>query len=191
AALPVPLLLGLRLAARRPRRMRLTAASIMLTVTALVAVLAAHAAEHQPPGRGGAPPHDPTFGRVSQVMLVLTVVLVILAAVTMILVSWATTLDTRRTAALTRSLGASPAQVTSGLTLAQVLPALPGALLGIPLGIALFAVANSGGLVAVPPAGRIAAAVLGSLLAAAALAAIPARLGAHRPLAPLLEAGRT
>ena len=191
AALPVPLLLGLRLAARRPRRMVLTAVSTMLTVTDLVAVLTAHAAQDQQSGGAGARLADPTFDRVGQVMLVLTVVLVILAAVTMILVSWATTMDTRRTAALTRSLGASPAQVTSGLALAQVLPALPGALLGIPLGVALFAVVNSGGLVEAPPAWRVAAAVLGTLAATAALTAIPARIDARRPVAPLLEAETT
>ena len=43
ARLPVPLLLGLRLAARRPRRALLSAASIAVTVTGIVAVLAFHA----------------------------------------------------------------------------------------------------------------------------------------------------
>jgi putative ABC transport system permease protein len=41
--LPVPLLLGLRLVARRPRRALLTAASIAVTVSGIVAVLAFHA----------------------------------------------------------------------------------------------------------------------------------------------------
>ena len=36
-------------------------------------------------------------------------------------------------------------QVSAGLSAAQVLPALPGALLGIPLGIGLFAAANGAG----------------------------------------------
>ena len=40
ARLPVPLLLGLRMAARRPRRAVLGAASIAVTVTGIVAVLA-------------------------------------------------------------------------------------------------------------------------------------------------------
>src|SRR5262249_28646768 len=43
ARLPVPLLLGLRLVARRPRRALLGAASIAVTVTGIVAVLAFHA----------------------------------------------------------------------------------------------------------------------------------------------------
>jgi len=39
--------------------------------------------------------------------------------------------------ALARALCATPRQVSSGLSVAQVLPALPGALLGVPLGIGL------------------------------------------------------
>ena len=41
--LPVPLLFGLRLVARRPRRAVLGAASIAITITGIVAVLAFHA----------------------------------------------------------------------------------------------------------------------------------------------------
>ena len=43
ARLPVPLLLGLRVAARRPRRVVLSALSIFITVSGIVAALAAHA----------------------------------------------------------------------------------------------------------------------------------------------------
>ena len=93
----------------------------------------------------------------------------------------------KRITLLARSLGATPRQVTVGLSLAQVLPALPGALLGIPLGIALFAVANSGGLLVVPPAWRLAAAVLVTVAATAVLAAVPASLGGRRPIAPVLQ----
>jgi len=73
---------------------------------------------------------------------------------------------------------------------AQVLPALPGAILGVPLGIGLFAVANGGGTRALtlPPAWWLAAAVLGILLAVAGLTAIPARIGARRPAAEILQA---
>ena len=43
ARLPVPLLLGLRVAARRPRRVVLATVSIAITVSGIVAALAAHA----------------------------------------------------------------------------------------------------------------------------------------------------
>jgi hypothetical protein len=45
--------------------------------------------------------------------------------------------DARRSSAVARSLGATPGQVSAGLSGAQVLPALAGALLGIPGGIGL------------------------------------------------------
>ena len=90
-------------------------------------------------------------------------------------------LDARRASALARALGASPRQVSAGISAAQLLPALPGALLGVPLGIVLFAAANRAGIVTVPPASWLAAAVLGTLLAVAVLANIPAHIGARRP----------
>jgi putative ABC transport system permease protein len=41
--------------------------------------------------------------------------------------------------------------------------------------------------VVIPPAGWLAAAVLGILVAVAALAAIPAGIGARRPVCPILQ----
>jgi putative ABC transport system permease protein len=186
--LPAPLLLGLRVIARRPRRAVLTAASIAVTVTGLVAVLTFHAtadARFNPVSSGVG---DPVVDRDEQMLVVLTVALVSLAVLNAIVTAWATVLETRRSSALTRALGASPRQVTSGLVVAQLLPVLPGALLGIPLGIGLFAIANGGGtqVMVIPPAWWLAAAVLGTVVAVAALTAIPARIGARQPIAPLL-----
>jgi putative ABC transport system permease protein len=65
---------------------------------------------------------------------------------------------------------------------------VPGVLLGIPLGIGLFAAAAQGAGVVVPPASWLAAAVLGTLVAIAVLAAVPARIGARRPVSPILQA---
>ena len=100
--------------------------------------------------------------------------------------------DTSRAAALSRALGASPRQVSAGLSAAQVIPAVPGALLGVPLGvplgIALVAAANSAGLVTIPPLWWLVAAVLGTLIAVAGLTSIPARIGARHPVAEILQA---
>jgi putative ABC transport system permease protein len=98
--------------------------------------------------------------------------------------------DARQPSALTRALGGTPRQVTVGLAAAQALSALPGALIGIPLGIVLFIAANGVGLVSVPPAPWLAAVVLGALAAVAAVAAltaIPAGIGARQPVAPILQ----
>ncbi len=191
--LPAPLLLGLRVIARRPRRGVLTAASVAVTVTGLVAVLAFHATADAWLSRASAGLGNPVVDRDEQMLVVLTVALVALAALNAIVTAWATVLETRRTSALTRALGASQRQVTSGLVAAQLLPALTGAVLGIPLGIGLFALANGGGarVTIIPPAWWLAAAVLGTMLVLAALTAVPARIGAQRPIAPVLRAETT
>jgi putative ABC transport system permease protein len=58
------------------------------------------------------------------------------------------------------ALGATPRNVAAGLTAAQLLPAVPGTLLGIPLGLELFAAAGHGGLLTVPPARWLEAEIL-------------------------------
>lgn len=185
--LPVPLLFGLRLAARRPRRALLSAASIAITVTGVVAVLAFHATAGEKRFGGTSKLADPIATRDEQMLLVLTVMLLTLAALNAIFTAWATTLDARHASALARALGASPRQVSAGLAAALVLPALPGALLGVPLGIGLFAVANRGGVVTVPPVPLLAATVLVSLLVVAGLTTIPASIGARRPPGEILQ----
>jgi putative ABC transport system permease protein len=189
--LPAPLLLGLRVIARRPRRGLLTAASIAVTVTGLVAVLTFHATADTRFNPVSSGVGDPVVERDEQMLVVLTVALVALAVLNAIVTAWATVLDTRRSSALTRAIGASPQQVTSGLVAAQLLPALPGAVLGIPLGIGLFALANGGGaqVMVTPPAWWLAAAVLGTMLGVSVLTAIPARIGVRQPIAAVLSTG--
>jgi len=70
-----------------------------------------------------------------------------------------------------------------------VIPALPGAVLGIPLGIELYAAASGGvHVVTIPSAGWLAIAETGIVVAVAVLASIPARLSARRPAAEVLQA---
>jgi putative ABC transport system permease protein len=185
--LPVPLLLGMRLIARRPRRAVLSAASVAVTATGLVAVLAFHTSVHARSGGLAGGLGNPVADRDEQMLTILTVVLITLAVLNAICAAWATVLDARPASALARALGATPQQVTAGVAAAQVLPAVPGALLGIPLGIGLFDVAAQGAGVVVPPASWLAGAVLGTLVAVAVLAAIPARIGARRPVSPILQ----
>jgi putative ABC transport system permease protein len=188
ARLPVPLLLGLRLVARRPRRGLLSVASVAVTTTGIVAVLAFHTTARLKTAGLSHGLGNPVFERDQQVLMVVTVVLFALAALNAICAAWATVLDTGRASALARALGASPRQVTAGIAAAQVLPAVPGVLLGIPLGIGLFDVAAQGAGVVVPPALWLAGAALGTVVVLAMLAAIPARVGARRPVSPVLQA---
>jgi putative ABC transport system permease protein len=191
ARLPVPLLIGLRLVARRPRRAVLSAASIAVTVTGIVAVLAFHATADEGSSGGSSGLANPVAIRDEQVLMVITVMLLTLAALNAVFTAWATALDARHPSALARALGATPQQVSAGLSMAQLLPALPGAIIGVPAGIGLFAAANGAGIVTTPPVWWLAAAVLGTLLALAVLTAIPARIGARRPAGEILQAETT
>jgi putative ABC transport system permease protein len=119
-------------------------------------------------------------------LTVITVMLVALAALNTLFTTWATVLDARHAAALMQALGARSRQVSSGLVVAQVLCALPGAILGIPLGIGLFEVAVKHG--SLPPVTWLVAAALGTLVAMAALTIVPARIGARQPIAEVLSA---
>jgi putative ABC transport system permease protein len=184
--LPVPLMIGLRLAARRLRRTVLSGASTAVTVTGIVAVLAFRATSEQKSfstaGEG-----NPVEVRDVHALMILTVVLLTLAAVNAIFTAWVTALDARHPSALARAFGATPEQLTAGLSLAQVLPALLGAIVGVPLGIEFFEVANGAGILTIPPASWLVAVVLGTPLIVALLTAIPARLGALRPISQVLQ----
>jgi putative ABC transport system permease protein len=186
--LPVPLLLGIRLVARRPGRALLSAASIAVAATGIVAVLAFHTTVNL---RAAGVAHglgNPVVTRDEQMLQVITVVLVALAVLNAVVTAWATVQDTRHASALARALGASPPQIGAAISAAQVIPALPGALLGIPLGIGLFAAANHAGIVTIPPAWWLAATVLGTVAAVDMLASVTARIGARRPPGEILQA---
>ena len=83
-------------------------------------------------------------------MSVLSVALLTLAAVNATFIAIATVLDARRASALARALGATPRQVSLGTSAAQLLPALPGAVLGVPAGIGLYTAVSKGGVVTIP-----------------------------------------
>jgi ABC-type antimicrobial peptide transport system permease subunit len=185
ARLPAPLLVGARLSARRPRRLVLATASAAITASGIMAVMVVHATNA---ANSPLTPNDPRNLRLDQVTTVLSVMLTILAAANAVFIAWAATLDTRHSSALARALGATPGQITAGISVAQILPALAGALLGIPGGIGIYDAVKNAGTPVIPAAGWVAAMVLGTVLAAAILTAIPARIGARQPVAEVLQA---
>jgi putative ABC transport system permease protein len=189
ARLPVPLLLGLRVAARRPRRVILSVISIAISVSGVVAALTAHAQLNA--GQPGVRSALNSFraDRLDRVLLLITITLVALAAVNAVFITWATALDARRSSALSRALGATPQQVSAGLSATQVLPALAGAALGIPAGIGLFAAVSDTDTVA-PPLWQLLAVVPVTVLVVAVLTAVPARLDGRRPVAEILASER-
>lgn len=196
ARFPVPLLLAARLAARQPRRVLLGTLSIAVTVSGIVAVLFAHATlavSQFDTSAGIANPGQSDVGFISetarenQVLLIVTIMIVALAAVNTIFITRATVQDSRHASAVARALGTTPGQLTAALSAAQVLPALAGALLGIAGGFGLFTAANQAGNASQPPAWWLIAAVLGTLIAVAGLTSIPARIGARLPVAEVLQ----
>jgi len=183
ARLPVPFLLALRQLSRRPRRALLNAASVTFTVTGIVAILASHA--HIP--IASLTISNLKVDRFNELTAVITVMLVILATVNTTFIAWAAAADGRFSSALQRALGATAGQVTAGLSLAALLPALPGAVIGMPLGILVYHLLASGTSLTVPPAWQLAGVFLATLLAVTVLTAIPSRLGARRPPAQVLQ----
>lgn len=190
ARLPVPLLLALRVAARRPRRVVLGVVSIAVTVSGIYVLLVLNALLGEQPGTGAYT--EAQVAVLRRVLLVWTVILLSLAAVNAIVITWATALDNRYASALARALGATPQEVTVALATAQVLPAFLGAVLGVfPGGFLLFAAINTitggdGDKATLPAPWQLVALVLATVLVVAALTSVPAHLGGRRPVTATL-----
>jgi putative ABC transport system permease protein len=194
ARLPASLVLGLLLAIRRPRRAILTTLSLLITDVMIVCALALHSSFASSkstdvmvsqPGLG-----NPLLSQVDSVVLVVTVILVVLATINTIFITQATVLDAQRPSALARAFGATPGQVSTGLTVAQLIPALLGGILSVPAGISLYRVATrvaGGAPNASLPVSWMAAVIVGTVVVVAALTLFPARAGARRPVAAVLR----
>jgi putative ABC transport system permease protein len=128
---------------------------------------------------------DPVINRDEQMLTIITIMLVALAVLNALFTTWAMALDARRASALMRALGARVRQVSTGLVVAQVLSALPGAIVGVPFGLSLFKVAVHGGTL--PPVTWIFAAVVATLLMMALLTMVPARIGARQAVSETLQ----
>lgn len=187
ALLPAPFMLGLRITARRPGRAVLQACSTATTVIALSASLTLSVQSVRSYGVHGSSGlanlrdvHD------HRLLLVITVLLIALAAVNTVASAWTTALEARVSMSVARALGATPGQVTAGLAVAQLLPGLPGAAVGLLVGdgvLSLFAARNA----AEAPTSWLLGAALATLVATVALTALPARLAARRPVARVLS----
>ncbi|MFK3979686.1 FtsX-like permease family protein [Micromonospora sp. NPDC050397] len=183
--LPTPLLIGVRINARRPRRARLVTANTLITTTALVATLMINSrTEHF--DLGYTELANPRSERLDQALLVVVVVLCILALINAVVSTWTAVLDARQPLAVARTLGATPTQASLGLAVAQLLPAIPGVLAGIPAGIGLLTFVSRAE-VRYPPASWLLATAIGVLLAVAALTAIPAMVATRRPVVDTLR----
>ena len=185
ARLPAAGLLGLRLAARRPRRAVLTILSVAVVVCAGVVVLYAQSSLHAERGNVGGPA-DPQVAQLHTVTTALTVLLAIMAAVNLLFVTRASAVESRRVLAVARAVGVTPAEAAAALGLGQLLPATAGLVLGWATGTALFH-ALSASHPAAPPATQLAELALTTLVLTLALTAFPARLEASHPIGETLR----
>ncbi|WDZ84516.1 ABC transporter permease [Micromonospora cathayae] len=183
--LPTALLIGVRINARRQRRARLVTMNTLITTTALVAVLMVNTqVEHF--DLGYTELANPRRERMEQALLVVVLVVCVLALVNAVVSTWTTVLDARQPLAVARTLGATPAQAAVGLAVAQLLPAVPGVVAGIPAGIGLLAFVSRAE-VEYPPVPWLLATAFGVLLAIAAFTAIPAMVATRRPVVDALR----
>ena len=79
------------------------------------------------------------------------VMLLVLAAVNTVFMARATVTDARHPSALARALGATPQQVSAGLSAAQLLPAALGTVAGLLAGLYLYQAATPEQLTVPPP----------------------------------------
>lgn len=185
--LPAPLILAVRTSARRPARTLLAIASITVAVATTVATLAlAHTTTLGVKVAGNVLAAARTQS-INHVAAALTALLITVAAINILFVTWATIIDTRRTNALARALGATPRQITTGLATTQAIAALIATLAGLPAGFVLYAAIGGNPNRANLPVLLFLAIIPTTTAAVGALAAIPARIAATAPVTPSLR----
>jgi putative ABC transport system permease protein len=186
--LPVPLLLAVRLIARRPRRALLAIASVTIAVATFIATLMMRHTTVLGAQLAGNLLASAKQDSLDHIGNTLSAILLVVGAINLLFTTSATVLDAQRPMALARALGATPRQVTAGLASAQLVPTLIAAVLGFPIGLFLYLAAGGNPTQANPPIMLLLAVIPGTLIAVAALTTIPARLGANRPVVEVLRA---
>lgn len=187
ALLPTALLLGLRLTARRPGRAVLNACGTAVTMATSTALLMGNVQHVNGYDLGSVTLNSLKFTQGRHVLLGVSAAVIVLAVVNTLTATWTTAQEARPTMAIARTLGATPGQVTAGLSVAQLVPAVPGAVAGVPMGWLIY-VSLGPADIAMPPTWSFYALGLAPLVATAVLTAVPARVAARRPVAPTLSA---
>jgi ABC-type lipoprotein release transport system permease subunit len=185
ARLPAPVLLGVRLAARRPRRALLTMCSLAVAGCGGVAILYAQASLGAERGPSGGPA-DPSTAVLHSVLVALTALLVAMVAVILVFVTRAAAVEARPTLAVSRALGATPGQSVLAVSIAQELPATVGLVVGLPVGSWVVR-ALGAQHVSPPSAWALGVLVLVTLLTCLGLTALTAGADGRRPVADLLD----
>ena len=194
AGVPLPGVLGLRSAWRRPGRLLTNATGLALGVAMIVVALALRDSldllELRPPEPGHAASEAAVavlYDQIRAVIFGTAGLLLALATVNAWIVATFAARDAARNQAVLRAVGATPRQTVIALVVSQLGACTIAVAVGVPLGLGLWSLMEGGDL----PAVRVSATSLVLLAAAvpvvfAGIVSVPARLLARRPVAPLL-----
>jgi putative ABC transport system permease protein len=194
AGVPLPGVLGLRSAWRRPGRLLTNATGLALGVAMIVVALALRDSlgllEVRPPEPGHAASDAAVavlYDQIREIILATAGLLLVLATLNAWIVATFAARDAARNQAVLRAVGATPRQTVIALVVSQLAACAIAVALGIPLGLGLWGLMEGGDL----PEVRLSATSLGLLAAAvpvvfAVIVSVPARLLARQPVAPLL-----
>jgi putative ABC transport system permease protein len=191
---PLPGVLGMRSAWRRPGRLLTNATGLLLGVAMIVVALALRdslgllSLEPSEPGHAASDAAVAIlYDQVRAVILATAGLLLVLATINAIIVATFAARDAASNHAVLRAVGATPRQTVTALVVSQLGACAIAVVVGIPLGLGLWSLMEGGDLprvsVSTPALVLLAAAVP---VVFAAIVSVPARLLARRPVAPLL-----
>jgi putative ABC transport system permease protein len=194
AGIPLPGVLGLRSAWRRPGRLLTNATGLALGVAMIVVALALRDSldllDLRPPAPGHAASDAAVailYDQIRAVIFGTAGLLLVLATINAWIVATFAARDAARNQAVLRAVGATPRQTVIALIVSQLAACAIAVAVGIPLGLGLWSLMEGGDL----PEVDISATSLVVLAAAvpvafAVIVSVPARLLARQPVAPLL-----
>jgi putative ABC transport system permease protein len=194
AGMPLPGVLGLRSAWRRPGRLLTNATGLALGVAMIVVALALRDSLELLELRPAEPGHATSdaavavlYDQIRAIILGTAGLLLVLATLNAWIVATFAARDAARNQAVLRAVGATPRQTVIALIVSQLGACAIAVALGIPLGLGLWGLMEGGDL----PEANLSATSLVLLAAAvpavfAVIVSVPARLLARQPVAPLL-----
>jgi putative ABC transport system permease protein len=191
---PLPGVLGIRSAWRRPGRLLTNAAGLLLAVAMIVVSLALRDSldllHLRPPEPGHAASDAAVailYEQIRAIILGTAGLLLVLGTINALIVATFAARDAARNHAVLRAVGATPRQTVIALIVSQLGACALSVVVGIPLGLGLWSLMEGGDLprVSVPATSLLLLAVAVPL-AFAAIVSFPASLIARKPVAPLL-----
>jgi hypothetical protein len=194
AGIPLPGVLGLRSAWRRPGRLLTNATGLALGVAMIVVALALRDSLELLELRPAEPGHAASdaavailYDQIRAIILGTAGLLLVLATLNAWIAATFAARDAARNQAVLRAVGATPRQTVIALIVSQLVACTIAVALGVPLGLGLWNLMEGGDL----PEANLSATSLGLLAVAvpvvfAVIVSVPARLLARQPVAPLL-----